>query len=347
MKKTLFSLILLVVTTLFYSCSTKVDLYAEYKDIPVIYGLLDITQDTNYVKIVRAFSGSNETSINANEVALIADSCNYPGKLKAYIFRYKNTYGNEYEFDDSLRLDTITIHNKEQGVFYAPNQKVYFAKSNQSNWNTGFFRPNVGSRRYKYKLLIYKGNDTITSETGLVGGEDFRLVTTSVTFTSTPNDKTGKISFKSADNGKMYDVSFQFNYSEKKHGVVTEKYVRHSFGSHNLDEYEYEDGIYYTTYQQNLLFNLLASAIGNDTVNVERYIGDFTVSLAAGGEDLYNYVQVNAPSGGFSQTIPDYTNINGGYGVFSSRMNLVNSVHLSAKTQTDLIGMPWGFKQRN
>ena len=347
MKKTFFFLILLVLTTLFYSCSTKVDLYAEYKDIPVIYGLLDVTQDTNYVKIVRAFSGSNEASINANEVALIADSCNYPGKLDAYICRYRNTYGYEYVFEDSIKLDTLTIHNKEEGVFYAPTQKVYFAKSDQSNWNTGFFKPNVGSKRYRYKLVVYKDNDTVTAETGLVGGEDFRLVTTSVTFVSTPNDKTGKISFKSADNGEVYDLSFQFNYSEKKQGVITDKYVKYSFGSHNLDEYEYDEGIYYTYYDQNLLFNLLASAIGTDTINVERYIGDFTITLAAGGEELYNYIQVNAPSGGFSQTIPDYTNINGGYGVFSSRMNLTNKVNLSAKTQTDLLGMPWGFRQRN
>lgn len=38
------------------ACSTDVDLYADYKDVPVIYGLLDATADTNYIKITRVFS---------------------------------------------------------------------------------------------------------------------------------------------------------------------------------------------------------------------------------------------------------------------------------------------------
>jgi hypothetical protein len=41
----------------------------------------------------------------------------------------------------------------------------------------------------------------------------------------------------------------------------------------------------------------------------------------------------------------DYTNINGGYGVFSSRINLIKEVGISASTQTDLYGKPWGFRE--
>ena len=52
-------------------------------------GFLDAEQDTNYVRINRAFSGSNDNPINANEVALIADSCNYPGKLNAYLVMFE------------------------------------------------------------------------------------------------------------------------------------------------------------------------------------------------------------------------------------------------------------------
>ena len=81
------------------SCSTKGDLYADYKDIPVIYGLLDSNADTNFVKIIRAFSGSDEETVDATQVALIPDSNNYPGKLDAKIYRLKHVYGNQYEVD--------------------------------------------------------------------------------------------------------------------------------------------------------------------------------------------------------------------------------------------------------
>ena len=72
-----------------------------------------------------AFFGACTT--NANEVALIADSCNYPGKLRAYILEYQSTYGNNYAPTNRIiELDTMTIHDKEAGVFYSPDQKVYW-----------------------------------------------------------------------------------------------------------------------------------------------------------------------------------------------------------------------------
>ena len=64
----------------FASCSTDVEIYADYKDVAIIYGMLNHRADTNYVKITRAFCGTNDNPINAREVALISDSSNYPDK---------------------------------------------------------------------------------------------------------------------------------------------------------------------------------------------------------------------------------------------------------------------------
>lgn len=346
MRKIQFFLSLLLLAGVFASCSTKVDLYADYKDIPVIYGLLDASVDTNYVKIVRAFSGSDEASVDATQVALIPDSCNYPGKLDAKIYRYKHVYGNEYELDihasDSgiIVLDTLTIHDKEPGTFYYPDQKVYYT--------TQPILANYGNNRYVYRLEVIKGNDTITSETGVVGGDNFKITNSQVSFMAELTDKTGKITFFPADNATVYNMELRFNYKEFRQGQMTEKSVVYSYGMKSLDEINNENGSYFMTYSQNLLFNLLSSAIGSDTLNVTRTFNDresFVISLAAAGDELYNYIQINQGAGGLSQNIPDYTNIIGGYGVFSSRLNIQKTVKLSARTQTDLIGMPWGFSQ--
>ncbi len=323
------------------SCSTKVDLYADYKDVPVVYGLIDVTQDTNYVKIIRAFSGSNDHPVDATEVALIADSSNYPGKLDARIVEYKATVGAQYTpTGREFPLDTITIHDKEEGVFYAPHQKVYFT--------TEKFNLDTPSAKYSYHLVVYTPTDTITSETRLVGGEDFKILTNSVTFTPNGQDKTGKISFKPAGNAVVYEVRLAFNYKEKKMSEpMVDKQVGWSYGASHIDDLEYENGHYLVKYNQATLFNLLSTAIGADTLNVVRYIGTFEIHVAAGGRELYNYIQINSPSEGLTQTIPDYTNVEGGFGVFSSRINLSSTALLSARTQTDLIGMNWGFKQRD
>lgn len=342
MKKIHFILSVTLLAGVLASCSTKVDLYADYKDIPVIYGLLDATQDTNFIKIIRAFSGSNETPVDATQVALIPDSNNYPGKLDAKIYRYKHVYGNEYQLDGVVELDTMTIHDKESdGDFYYPNQKVYYA--------TNGILPNTSSNTYRYRLEVVRGNDTISGETGVVGGDNFKITNSQVSFVAEETDKTGKITFFPADNAAVYDLEFRFTYKEiRQGGGVTEKTLHHSFGMKTLDDMGNENGVYFVTYSQNLLFNMLRNAIGGDTLHVSRTFDaeqSFVISLAAAGDDLYNYIQINQGAGGLSQNIPDYTNINGGYGVFSSRINKEKTAKLSARTQTDLIGMPWGFTQ--
>ena len=348
MKKLFLSLSLLAGLAFFNACTTDVELYSEYKDIPVIYGLLDASKDTNFIRINRAFSGSNDHPINAAEVSLIADSSNYPGKLRACIVKYKQGYGGHYESTgDTLVLDTITIHDKEEGIFYSPNQKVY--------WTDKHLDVNTETVKYKYKLLVYKDNDTITTETNLVGGEGFKIITESLGFMADGNDLTSKVKFTLADNAVFYDAKMVFYYKESVNGgPLTDKQVTYSFGVKNLDNlYQENAQVYYINYGMSTLFNLLKDAIGGDTVinenhpNVFRYFDEkpMKIFLSAGGDELYNYIQINSQTG-YAQTVPDYTNINGGYGVFSSRINLVKEVNISAVTQRDLYGKPWGFVQQ-
>ena len=349
MKKLFLSLSLLASLVFINACTTDVDLYADYKDIPVIYGLLNATVDTNYIRINRAFSGSNDTHINANEVALIADSCNYPGKLKAYIVEYKQAYGGTYQpTGDTLSLDTTTIQNKEEGIFYSPSQKVYYTTEKEK------FANNNGHSKYKYKLFVFKDNDTISAETGLVAGEDFKIATYSLHFEAEPTEKSGKIKFTAADNAVFYDVKFIFTYHESHNeGPAVDKQVSYSCGAKDVGGLSSENGVYFFSYNNNILFNLLESAIGGDTVydinhpHVVRYFDKYPIQikLSAGGDELYNYIQVNSQSG-FSQTVPDYTNVSGGYGVFSSRINLTKDISITSATQIDLYAKPWGFVQQ-
>ena len=348
MKKLFLSLSLLASLAFFNACTTDVELYADYKDIPVVYGLLDASQDTNFIRINRAFSGNNDNPINAAEVALIADSSNYPGKLRAYIEEYTQGYGGHYQPTGyTIELDTITIHDKEDGIFYSPNQKVY--------WTDQPFHVNTETAKYRYKIFVHKGNDTITAETNMVGGENFKIITESLGFMAEENDFTGKIKFRLADNAVFYDIKMVFYYRESVNGgPLTDKQVSYSFGVKTLDDLTQEnDWVYSASYGMNTLFNLLETAIGGDTVinenhpNVFRYFDEkpMKVFLSAGGDELYNYIQINSQTG-YAQSVPDYTNVNGGYGVFSSRINLVKDVLISSATQRDLYGKPWGFVQQ-
>lgn len=333
MKKIQFFLSLTVLVGFLASCSNKVDLYADYKDIPVIYGLLDATQDTNFIKIVRAFSGSDEASVDATQVALIPDSCNYPGKLDAKIYRYKHAYGNSYSLDGTIELDTLTIHDKDSGTFYYPNQKVYYA--------TNGIKPNTDNATYKYRLEIVRGTDTISSETGMVGGSGFAILNPLMDFVLDETTDSEKILFRPAANAAVYHMEFDFRFKKTIGGVSTFHTIHHSFGMKSVESLSMENGdTYYISCGKNLLFNLLDLARANDDQLHTTYTYDpknsLTISLAAGGDELYNYIVINQGAGGLSQSVPDYTNINGGYGVFSSRVNIQKTVRLGYRAQADM-----------
>ena len=335
----------------FNSCSTRVDLYAEYKDVPIIYAMLNPKTDTNYVKITRAFCGTNDDPINAKEVALIADSSNYPGKLDARIIEVKSTHGNVYEPTGRVMvLDTITLHDKKAGTFYSPDQTFYYTSE---PFNTG-----ANGSKYKYRLVVVKPDgDTLTAQTGMVGNEEFSIITGGVGFQMATTNAVRKIIFRADGFASLYEVAIQFNYREQKNGhSIVRKSVDRSFGTRPLNEFhkiEGTDNYYSLEYSENWLFNALAYAIGGDTIvdpnhpNVTRYIDDFIITISAAGDDLaYYYIANQAQTESPISLVTTYTNIEGGYGLFSSRTKIERVAKLSANTKRELFGMTsWGFKE--
>lgn len=335
MKKTiLLTMLLLLLGTWFTSCSTDVDLYADYKDITVVYGLLDCNKDTNYVKINKAFLGPG----NAFDIALIADSCNYPNKLDAKIIEYRApSYANNYQVTRTLNLDTITIHSKEPGLFYAPDQLVYYTKER--------IRSNNDQYNYKYVLQIDRGDTIITSETSIVGGGYFSPDPKPLGF----NSETGTIKWYKCPNAAIYEVVVKFYFTEVGPGNDSvNRCMTWSLGTHPVSTLTEENGKYAINYRSSIFYANLASFLGDDTLktNVDRIISDkcLGVSISAGGEELYNFISVNGPSSSIVQTIPEYTNVNGGYGVFSSRAATELMVKMSSIPHL-IAHQNWRFRQ--
>ena len=343
MKKHFVFFMLFICLQSFYSCSTNVDLYSDYKDIPVVYGIINALADTNYVKITKAFCGSNDNFINAEEVALIYDSSNYPEKLEAYIIELKSNYGQDYQpTDRKFILDTLTIHNKQEGVFYSPDQTVYYTTER------------FNSNGYKYKLFIVKPDgDTVTATTTPVG-KNLDILSYVAFFQSEPTDSEGRISFIADENAFLYEIKMRFNYREKHPGQpMVSKSVGWTYKAQTLSSFERNPKIengYFFYYSKNYLFNALANAIGNDTLwneshpNVTRYMDDFVVTLSAVGRELYESYEIEqAMNNGLMTSFSGYTNIVGGYGLFSSCISIEEELELNHKTLLDLYSQPWGF----
>jgi hypothetical protein len=334
MKNSRFILILTCFIFVLSACSTDVEIYVDLKDTTVVYGVMDVAKDTNVIKILRAFAGSNEDSFDVHQAALIADSSNYPGKLDARFLEYKKIPGGTYTpTGREIVLDTMVLYNKQEGFFYAPNQKVYYT--------TAHFNVNDSYVKYKYKLLIYKPQDTISSEISLIGGENFQINTPMVFFRAEDGGKR-KLYFTPDDNEAVYKVTMQFNYKELRLDQDTVyKNVNWSMGPSSTYDLGFEDGKLYFTYFEATLFNMLSEAIGDDILGVERFYDSFVISIYAYGKELEDYIQLNSATSGIEYY---NTNIHGGLGILSSCHEISQSVDMSSRTKTDLLAKPWGFK---
>lgn len=331
----LFVFSLLVSGMMFYSCSTDVDLYADYKDITVVYGLLDSGKDTNYIKINKAFLGPG----SAFDIALIDDSCNYPGKLDAKLIEYKSSVaGNNYQQTRVLPLDTITIFNKDLGIFYAPKQLVYYTNAKLNN--------NTDNHKFRYELQIDRGDTLITARTEMVGGTSFFVFLSQLDFTS----EYGRIKWQRCPNAAIYELILKFYFTEVgPSNDSVQRCMTWSLGTYPASSLTEESNTLSVQYKSSLFFPYLAEFLGNDTTkNVERlvYEPSLVLSIAAGGDELYNFISVNGPSSSIVQNIPEYTNVNGGFGVFSSRTLLEKRVKLNNRTFSELLKREnWHFRQ--
>src|SRR6188768_905082 len=99
-------------------CSTELDINAPYKDITVVYGLLNMRDSVHYVKINKAFLGEGDAYVYAQ----IPDSNEWEdGAITtARMHRLENG-----ERTEAFELTPTTITDREPGIFYSPNQKVY------------------------------------------------------------------------------------------------------------------------------------------------------------------------------------------------------------------------------
>src|ERR1700722_3574820 len=106
----------------FTGCSNNLNVNAPYKDITVVYGLLDQNDTTHYIRINKAFLGQG----NANTMAQVYDSINYPaGALTVSL----QDYDPNGDPPTNLPLSTTMNIPVSPGVLSYPNQIEYYTKA--------------------------------------------------------------------------------------------------------------------------------------------------------------------------------------------------------------------------
>lgn len=316
---------------LLVSCSTDVDLFAEYKDIPIIYGLLDYNADTNFVKITHAMGFHEDMGAAAQDPNLN----DYPGKLDVFITEFRNK--------DSIRqivLDTITIHNKQDGIFYAPAQKMYYT--------TEPLHKNTGGTNYTYRLTVKLPEQTVVADAAIVGTNDNPFRSSVVDFSG----GTRVIMFNPVRNAGVYEARMAFSFLEQRTPnsdsvLRTIEWPIGTFFSIDLNHH-LVDGACVISYAGYGIGPELENFFGNDTAvpGLTRYLSDypFKVILTAGGENFAQYLLYNNSAHTSLTPENNYTVIEDAYGVFSSKTTRIGKMRPGGTTLPDLLHTKWGFK---
>ena len=123
MRSTWLLILIIFFAFAFNSCNHKLEVNAPWKDITVVYGLLDQNDTVHYLKITKAFLGAGD----ALSFARIPDSSNYQEKLDVRLEGWEMISQYDSSLKQTILFDTVTITNKLPGdsIFYFPDQLVY------------------------------------------------------------------------------------------------------------------------------------------------------------------------------------------------------------------------------
>lgn len=308
--KNLFFILLTVlgISFTFQSCKEDIDLVGDYTETAVVYGILDQADSVHMIKITRAFIGPGD----ATQIAGIPDS-NYfttvTGTVKEFI-------GGSLARTFTLR-DTIVNNKDENGIFYAPEQKLYYFTTSSSS-------PLIETAEYQLDLVINGGQFEVSGRTALVNGmsttfgnpiKKFRFVDVNNEYASTAIPV-------SVGTAKQVNVTLNIEYTE---WIGTASTVR-SF-DWTVGELEVSTGTQSFSANGQPFYSLIAESCSSDPNVDKRTLNSITTYITGGAEEFVNYMQVNEPSSSLAQSKPTYTNLTAteGHpviGLFSSRNTL-------------------------
>ncbi|MDZ4758530.1 MAG: hypothetical protein SGJ10_10420 [Bacteroidota bacterium] len=304
--KNIIYIILLV--SVFTSCKNDIAINAEWKETAVVYALLDANEPIHYIRVEKSFLN---TGSDAVRVAGVSDSIYFDTLEVAIRIMDGSTIVQNINFYPDYNAP------KQQGVFASTDAVLYTSiekLSPTASYNLHIKNPRTGKEYTSNTSMVY--NSFIQTKTSM--------------FSLYPN-QTIAYYFYTGKKAYEYEATLTLHYAEYD-SVSNQLLGRHSFSwvaaknifvndpkSSRQVKFDLDGGNF---------FNQIASNIPK-TPGVWRSMDTCDVLLYGAGEELSNYIALNKPSLSIVQKKSDYSNINNGLGIFSSR-----------NTNHDQIGLP-------
>jgi hypothetical protein len=300
----------------FCGCKQELNVAGKYAETPVIYGLLNISNNTNYIRIEKGYLLQG----NAYLATGIPDSIYYPNVLVVTLTD-SNPATNTKQVFNLNRIDGNTVGlPKDSGLF-----------SSTPNWLYSF----NGSLNSNDVYLLDDSNTTsgvvARAQIMLVGGFQIFSPVTGIQI-ALQNYDPFNITWAAAPNGGLYDLTVRFFYEEMQNGsgIVTKDTFVDIPMLRSITSSQTQIS---QQFSQNVLINFLNNNLPNNP-NIVRKFEKMNFMFAAGGSELASFTASQQAQSGIasSNSLPPYSNISGGVGLLSSRIyEEVDSVLLTSE----------------
>lgn len=293
-------ILVLMILLGFASCRNDLDVMAPYKDIPVVYCVLNPKDSVNYLRLEKLFLGAD----NAYEMAKQTDSIYYPG-ASVFLERWADSTMKE-----QIAMERVISPVRDSGIFTNDPNYLYQSSS-----------PIRTNSEYRLNISIPSTGAKITASTHTVN--DFKVVRPeaykkNLPFSSYDNYQT--VEWITAPYSRIYHLMIRFHYLE----VINADTVNLT-ADWNIGQYVSQNGSGGELMTADILQRNFYKWLGNKLLtpahNVQRLADKKAIDFVftVGGEELYTYMEIYKEDNGILKEKPVFTNITNGIGLFASR----------------------------
>lgn len=292
---------------LFTHCSTDFEIEAPGRDVPIVYGLIDLRDTAHYIRVERAFlTGGADAATIAQRI----DSLYYDASVSVRLEKI-NT-GQQYELQ---RVDgNQEGYPRAEGPFVNAPNILYKIRASSISLQGGD----------AVRLIVERGRNLplVTSETTII--PEIQLVD------NLPADpfslgnylSSRRIAWRAEEEAQIFDVRMRMHYKEPKAGNPTEMEDR------TLEwvlsrSFRREDNSLQVNYTflSGEFFQFIGGSLEPLAAGRRQFV-DFDIEVTAGGPEfaeLITIAQANVGITSGSDEVPVYTNLSEGRGIFASR----------------------------
>lgn len=319
----IYSLFILGAIFMLSACNDDLELFGDIKETPVIYGLISLTADQQYIRLERSFADPNTSAI------MLAQDEN------AVYFQGATV---EIIDENNTRYPLTRVNGTDEGFVRQPGDFLtepnYLYKIGQDQLQL------EGNKTYRIEVrkedaLLASGSTVCVAESNI---RRPTLAAGQRRISFFPGQLTD-VAWRKVDNVSTYRVLFNFTVLENNSATgesgVKELvwpatgFVRHALSGNVVQSVDIPGESF---------FSFLAGQLTADE-NISRQLASLDIRVECYGTEIGNYLDIiNANSGITSaQEVPNYTNIENGLGIFSSTsMVRANGLIMSNPTTTEL-----------